>query len=223
MERKVKLLHPDLTTYNGCQWVVGEWKETSGEGGLCGPGWLHCYDTPELAVLLNPAHAHIYNPVGYWVEVEGLCKTDHGLKSGYTRMRLIEPLVLPVYTIEQRVRFAIACAVTVYRKPSFVRWATDWLSGQDRSAAAAVAAAQAARGAGTSWANAAARAAMVVSVVMAATAVSRVNTVSDAVMEDEAATAVVAAVAVTVVDIDLPLLARWALTDSLDVPGVSHG
>jgi hypothetical protein len=49
---------------------------------------------------------------------------------------------------------------------------------------------------------------------------SRMNTVSEAVMEAEAAAAVVAAVGVSVAGIDLPLFARWALTDSLDVPGV---
>ena len=52
-----KLTNQEMQTHNGFQWELGEWQETSGEGGLCGPGWLHYYSDPLLAVLLNPIHA----------------------------------------------------------------------------------------------------------------------------------------------------------------------
>lgn len=57
-----KLLTQDMTSYGGCQWVLDEWKETDGQGSLCGPGWLHYYAHPLLAVLHNPIHADIASP-----------------------------------------------------------------------------------------------------------------------------------------------------------------
>ena len=57
-----KLTDEKMQTYNGFQWVLGETHETNGEGNLCGPGWLHAYTDPLLAILLNPIHANISNP-----------------------------------------------------------------------------------------------------------------------------------------------------------------
>src|SRR3989304_4485465 len=66
-----KLTDQQMRTYGDCQWTLGEWKETSGEGNLCGPGWLHFYTHPLLAALLNPIHANIQNPRLFRVEAEG--------------------------------------------------------------------------------------------------------------------------------------------------------
>ena len=41
---------------NETQWGPNVTHTTSGEGELCGPGWLHGYHHPLLAVLLNLAH-----------------------------------------------------------------------------------------------------------------------------------------------------------------------
>ena len=57
MNIRYKLTTQDLTTYNYTKWVLNEWKETSGTGKLCTEGWLHCYTSPLLAILLNPIHA----------------------------------------------------------------------------------------------------------------------------------------------------------------------
>ena len=35
-----KLTDQDMRTYAKCQWALGETKTTSGDGDLCGPGWL---------------------------------------------------------------------------------------------------------------------------------------------------------------------------------------
>lgn len=75
-----KLLRPDLTTYDGCRWVVGEWHQTSGEEELCGPGWLHGYRDPLLAVLHNPVHANYTPAVLYRVEVRGQVRHDGWVK-----------------------------------------------------------------------------------------------------------------------------------------------
>jgi len=48
-----------MQTHGGFQWELGQWYETSGEGDLCSPGWLHFYTNPLLAVLLNSVHTNI--------------------------------------------------------------------------------------------------------------------------------------------------------------------
>jgi hypothetical protein len=146
-ETLCKLTDQDLKTYNGCQWALGEWKETSGNGDLCSPGWLHGYKHPLLAVLLNPIHATFDNPRLFRIEVAGLMKDDLGLKFGATEMRLVEEISLPAVTNEQRVRFAIFCALEVCKDAKFVAWANRWLSGEDQSSAAAESAQAAAQAA----------------------------------------------------------------------------
>lgn len=154
-----KLLTPQLTTHNNCQWTVGEWKRTSGKGELCGPGWLHCYDSAEIAPFLNPIHANVQDPVLYRVEVAGKRKTDCGLKTGYTKMRLVRQQTAPTVTRERSVRFALCCALSVYHDPQFRIWAERWVSGIDRTASAASAwaawAAEARAAAWAAWASAA--------------------------------------------------------------------
>jgi len=154
-----KLTNQDLTTHNGYQWAVGEWRETNGEGNLCGPGWLHAYTDPAVALFLNPIHANIANPRLWEGEAKGKVTSDKGLKVGYTRMRIVMELPVVLPTTEQQVRFAIACAVSVYRDDGFRVWAKKWVSGLDRTAEAAWAAAGAAAEAAAEVAWAAAEAA----------------------------------------------------------------
>jgi hypothetical protein len=141
---KYKLTNQKMQTHNGFQWEMNKWVETSGEGALCTNGWLHCYDNPLLAVVLNPIHADISSPRIFECAVEGKEKHNKGLKSGYSRMRLTRERVLPEISINTRVRFGILCALQVYKNESFVNWAKDWLSGNNRAAAWAANAAAAA-------------------------------------------------------------------------------
>jgi hypothetical protein len=48
---------------------------------------------------------------------------------------------MPQVTTEQRITFAILCALFVYREPSYVMWAHNWLDGIDRTRSAAACAA----------------------------------------------------------------------------------
>ena len=136
-----KLTNQNVQTRGSFQWALAEWHETSGEGELCSSGWLHCYSHPLLAVLLNPIHADIANPRLFEGEGEGRMLDDRGLKQGFTRMRITKEIPVPVVTTEQRVKFAILCALEFYREDSFVAWAKAWLDGSDRSARAATRAA----------------------------------------------------------------------------------
>ena len=142
-----KLTRPDQTTHNACKWVKGRWKETDGSGKLCGPGWLHSYSSPLLAVLHNPIHA-AYHPIILWrAEAGGEYKNDRGLKQGHTRLRLIERIEPVSFTDVQRAAYAIYCALATYplwetydAKGAYKAWADAYLFGKDRTARAADAA-----------------------------------------------------------------------------------
>ena len=144
-----------MQTYNGFQWTLGVWETASGNSdhALCSDSWLHCYDHPLIAVLHNPIHADIDNPRLFEVETAGDTKNDRGLKRGFKKMRLVREVLLPVITQEQYITYGILCAKSVCTESKFIAWANCWLSGKDRSQAAAEAAAEVALGT-VAWAAA---------------------------------------------------------------------
>ena len=143
MIKLYKLTDRDGQTWNGTQWGPGMSHSGTGEGELCGPGWIHAYEHPLIAVLLNPIHANFENPRLWEAEGEvGL--RDGQLKCGCRTLTTIREIPLPSITTEMRVRFAILCAKEVYACLSWNAWADRWLSGEDRTQAAAAAQAAAA-------------------------------------------------------------------------------
>jgi hypothetical protein len=131
-----KLTDQKMQTYNGFQWKLGKKRTASGEGLLCGPGWLHAYESPLVAAFMNPAHAAFQNPRLF--EAMGkIGKRDGQLKCGCTTLTLIREITLPEITTAARVRAAIYCAWSVCKDPAWRTWALLWLAGEDRSAAAA--------------------------------------------------------------------------------------
>ena len=139
-----KLTDQDMRTYGGYQWGLGKARRTDGSGALCGSGWLHCYSDPLLAEMLNPIHANINHPRCFVGRGGGRKVDDKGLKAGYTWMCLDAEVPVLGVTTEQRCRFAILCALAVYDNERFAAWAHNWLTGADRSEAAAGAAERAA-------------------------------------------------------------------------------
>jgi hypothetical protein len=145
-------------TRNGTQWGPGISHSGTGEGGLCGPGWIHAYEHPLIAVLINPIHANFKNP-RLW-EAEGeIAIRDGQLKCGCKTLTTIREIPLPKITTEMRVRFAILCAKEVCADLSWNAWADKWLSGEDRTLAAAEASATRAEASAAQAAEAAALAA----------------------------------------------------------------
>ena len=134
-----KLTNEKYQTYGATQWGPGITHRVSGDGDLCGPGWIHAYTHPLLAVLLNPIHAGFGNPI-LWLGDGDVGKMDYGLKVGCTRFTTIKVVSLPQIFVEQKVCFGILCALVVCFDPAFVDWANKWLTGEDRSEAAARAA-----------------------------------------------------------------------------------
>ena len=138
-----KLTDENGQTYNNTQWGVNITHEGTGVGELCGPGWIHAYTDPRLAVLFNPIHAAFSKP-RLWEAKGKVGKEDRGLKVGCKKLTTLKEIPLPEITNSQRVLFAILCALEVCLDGAFIRWANDWLSGVDRSANAASNAAAAA-------------------------------------------------------------------------------
>jgi hypothetical protein len=162
MIKLYKLTDKDGQTRGGMQWWPGVSHSGTGKGELCGPGWIHAYEHPLIAVLMNPIHARFKNP-RLW-EAEGEVGLRNGqLKCGCKTLTIIREIPLPAITTEMRVRFAILCAKSVCADLPWNAWADKWLSGEDRSAEAAGAAAEAAWAAwavqAASWAAYAAQAA----------------------------------------------------------------
>jgi hypothetical protein len=154
-----KLTDQDCRTRGDTLWTPGEWRETVGAGTLCGPGWLHAYATPELALLLNPIHGNIKNPRLWLAEGDGKRLDDGQLKLGCTQLRIVEELPMPVITTEQRIGFAVLCAAHGYGDVAWNEWAWGWLLSVDRSADSAARADSAAWDAVSAAARAAAWAA----------------------------------------------------------------
>jgi len=126
-----------LTTHDGrtrvghtneTMWGEGVTHRGSGEGQLCGPGFIHAYETALLAVFLNPCHANIVDPI-LWEGEGEIALRDRGLKVGCVEFTTLRQILLPVVTLEQRVRFAILCARAVNKKNSnFMKWSDKWMA-----------------------------------------------------------------------------------------------
>jgi hypothetical protein len=141
MSKLYKLTDENWETMNRTKWGPCVTHKTDGSGKLCSKGWLHAYTSPELAVLLNPIHANIKDPM-LWVCEGEIEKSDFGLKVGTTRLTTIEMINLPQVSTTQRVIFGILCSLQIYENPHFAKWAANYLNGTDRCEAAARAAAR---------------------------------------------------------------------------------
>jgi len=158
-----KLTDQKGKTQGWCQWGEGVTHRAKGKGKeLCTNEVIHAYRSPLLAILLNPLHTQIENPI-LW-EAKGRVVADDSLKVGCKQLTTIQKIELPKVTTEQKARFAILCALEVYKDEKFAEWAKAWLDGFDRSDTAAKAARTAEAAA---WAAAAARAARAVKIDLA--------------------------------------------------------
>ena len=152
---RYKLTDKQDQTHGRCLW--GEGVEHTAPGGKqCTAAVIHWYATALLAVLHDPIHG-VFGPSAHLWECEVDETGTDGLKCWGTRCKTIKRIALPVVTQDQAVHYAILCALaapSVCEEPpaAFHTWARNWLSGADRSLAAAQTAAQTA----AEWAAAAA-------------------------------------------------------------------
>ena len=132
-----------MTTMNNTRWTVGVTNKARGAGEtMCSDAVLHCYSHPLLAIMFNPLHANIENPVLLEIECSEIVNTD-GLKHACKEQTPIAILQLPEITTTQKVAFGIKCALLFCEDDGFMSWANKWLTGEDRSSESADAAARA--------------------------------------------------------------------------------
>lgn len=148
---------------NRTLWAVGTTHTATGtSGGLCSAEYIHAYEHALLGLFLNPIHADLKD-LRLW-EGEGEVEARDGqMKVGVKTLAITAELPVPAISTEQRVRFGIYCA-WLGGSAEWRTWARGWLSGTDRSKAAA---AEAARAAARAAAESAARAASVAAAVAA--------------------------------------------------------
>lgn len=143
-----KLTDQKMRTYRGFQWSLHKIAKTSGHGPLCSPAWLHAYEDPLLAVFHNPRDANIYNPRMFKAEThDGIILRDGHMKLGTTKLELLEEMQIPQVDMINRQAYCILCALERLKlftnlsrdcvEKDFVKWAKAWISGKNRSSAAA--------------------------------------------------------------------------------------
>lgn len=133
----IKLTDQDGQTHGGMQWGPGVTHgPTSGEGELCGPGWLHLYEGLGVALLHNPIGANFLSPRAWRARARVERRQD--LKAGTRTLTTIEEITFTPPTTEQLVTVAVLLAFDHYNpiqdQGMWGAWAVDWLSGNDRSA-----------------------------------------------------------------------------------------
>ena len=139
-----KLLSQELTSHGDMKWEIGKINEAVEKGNtLCSREVLHCYENPEIAIIMNSCHARIKNPRLFRIATSPIIASD-GLKMGTKQQMLLEEIELPVLSITTKIAFGILCALEMYKEKHFVIWAKDWLSGKNRTKEAAAYAAYAA-------------------------------------------------------------------------------
>jgi len=140
-----KLTDKEGKTRNDTQWADGVTNEAkkSGKGELCSEYYIHAYTHPLLAVFLNPIYGDIKD-YRLWEAKGRIAKTDYGLKVGCKSLTTIKEIEPPQVTLVNKIAFGILCALEVNEDPRYKQWAENWLSGKDRSAAAATLSASAA-------------------------------------------------------------------------------
>ena len=137
MTKLYKITNSEDQTRNMCQWGEGVTVKTSGIGGMCGKGFTHWYTDPRLAVIFNPIHGNFNLETAHLWEGEGEIIETDGLKVGCIEATTIRRIDFPVITLEQKIKFAILCALEVYKEEKFIRWAHNWLDNVDRTEATA--------------------------------------------------------------------------------------
>ncbi|HAX91411.1 MAG TPA: hypothetical protein DCY07_04285, partial [Rhodospirillaceae bacterium] len=140
-----KLTDKNGQTLNNTQWGEGVRHEATGTGTeLCSDGFIHAYESPEMAAFMNPSHGNFANPIMWEADGEGEPVRDGQLKCGFKALATVRAVPMVEITTEQRVEIALRCAMVNCKSKPWLAWAEKWLANDDRSGRAAAAAAWAA-------------------------------------------------------------------------------
>ncbi len=140
-----KLTRKDGTTYGGMQWGDNVSNTAIGEGNkLCAAGVIHYYADPLLAVFADPIHGNFGKNSILWEFKPAAEVVGDALKKVCKMGTTIRQIEKPAISVLQRAEIAIRLSLLVYTEEFYIKWATAWLDGTDRTACAAYYAAGAA-------------------------------------------------------------------------------
>lgn len=145
-QKLYKLTDQDGQTRNHTQWGENVTHSGTGKAELCTDGVIHAYEDQNIGLFMNPIQAGFKNP-RLWECSGEVAVRDHQLKCGCFTLTTIRELEIPPISTDQRVAFAIWCALKVCDDANFNQWCENWISGTDRSLGAAAEARAAARAA----------------------------------------------------------------------------
>lgn len=137
MAKLWKLTDSKGCTINNTQWGEGVTHEAVGniKHGLCSNGFIHAYENPLIAVMMNMSHG-AFSPAQMW-EAEGEVLLREGqLKCGCRKLTTIRRVDMPKVSSVSKTRFAIGCVWLVCVGDiysTWKEWALNWINGADRS------------------------------------------------------------------------------------------
>ena len=135
-----KLTDEKGQTKNQTQWGENISHTASVEGQrLCSDQVIHAYESPLVAAFMYPVHVDFKTPILWEAEGEVLVREGQ-LKCGCKTLTTLKKIPLPEISTKQRIEIAILCSLTLPQSEGYRVWAERWLSGEDRSEAAACAA-----------------------------------------------------------------------------------
>lgn len=136
--RLYKLTDEHGCTRNNTQWGPGVTHTAKGSGGgLCSDSWIHAYCHPLVAMIMNPIHADIKNPLLWIAEGEPL-KFDAQKKLGCKSLTTIRQITPPRLGLEFLVHASIEISLdSATVSEQYREWARRWISKEDRSAKSA--------------------------------------------------------------------------------------
>ena len=138
--KKYKITDENMCSHNGCTWEIGVEKFVSMPGNkLCSEEVFHFYDSPALAVLMNPIHGEYAAGYRLW-EIECDEVAHDGLKGGSKKQTLLREIPVPQITSLQKARFAILCTNAVRQSEAWRARAEAWLRNPSPASARAAAA-----------------------------------------------------------------------------------
>jgi hypothetical protein len=116
----------DENMHNDGLWEIG--KPRSG----------FAYASPELAVLVQLAydtfdHFKIFEASGKHFKIFEASGKGNDFLHSSGEFTLLRETYVPEFSTNQRIWFAIQCALAVCDEPIFVSWAENWINGTDRS------------------------------------------------------------------------------------------
>lgn len=127
-----KNLSNETTWGEGVTHEVGDILLSDYENKLCTRAYIHAYENPCIAVLMNCQHANIEYPKLWLAEGFGDMLCDGDLKCGVKKLTTIKQIDFPIISDEQKIEIAIHSVMTAYRDivDGFTELCKAWLNGE---------------------------------------------------------------------------------------------